>query len=196
MHKPVDEETKRQQERASRRIQRRQRVWKHAELLQSFKFITQLLERRVKYAIGDELQMMNMLSEKYMSDEETDDDQFFIRRTLSWRSPKLNKLISKLDKRYKNKDDLRPLKPRRNGEPSTRACPKNAIPWAVCAEAVSGVVGSENTEQVDAPVLHLETTEDAESDAVVNSASGKPDFDTDQLCSNESDEDSDDEMES
>ena len=48
-----------------------------------------------------------------MSDEETDpeDNGTFIKRTLSWRSPNLSKLMIKLDKRYnKDKDDARPLK--------------------------------------------------------------------------------------
>jgi len=37
-------------------------------------------------------------TEKYMSDEETDeeDDKILIHQTLPWRSPKLNKLIEKL----------------------------------------------------------------------------------------------------
>ena len=70
---------------------------------------------------------MDLLTEKYISDEETDeeDGQGLVHRTLTWRAPKLNMLILKWDKRYnKKKDDLRPLKPRRDGEPSTRPIPK------------------------------------------------------------------------
>ena len=52
----------------------------------------------MKYAIGDEIKVFEKLSGKYMSDEETDeeDDKILIHRTLPWRSPKLNKLIEKL----------------------------------------------------------------------------------------------------
>ena len=81
---------------------------------------------------------MSLLSEKFMSDEETDpeDGTTFIKRTLSWRSPKLTKMIMKLDKRYnRNKDDSRPLKPRRNGEYSARSIPKNAPSWAIYASS-------------------------------------------------------------
>ena len=129
-----------------------------------------------------------MLSEKYMSDEETDDedDQFFIHRTLPWRSPELNKLILKIDKRYnKNKDDSRPLKPRREGKPSARTFPKNPIPWAICAQATGG---SESTEhQVDAPAPLLEADEDAVNRREFIYAES-------QLSSYESDEDSNNEM--
>jgi len=152
----------------------------------------------VKYAIGDEIKVMNMLSEKYMSDEETDeeDDQFFIRCTLSWRSSKLNKLILKLDKRYKKKkDDSRPVKPRKDGEPSARAFPKNPIPWAIRAESISEAAGSEHTEhQVDTPIQHLEATEDTVPDHVA--AVSEPSFDADYFSSDESDEDSDGDMDS
>ena len=97
---------------------------------------------------------MDLLTEKYISDEETDeeDGQGLVHRTLTWRAPKLNMLILKWDKRYnKKKDDLRPLKPRRDGEPSTRPIPKNPLSWAICSvdsdSAAADADGSENTER-------------------------------------------------
>jgi len=53
---------------------------------------------------------MDLLTEKYMSDEETDeeDGQGLVHRTLMWRAPKLNMLILTWDNKYnKKKDDLR-----------------------------------------------------------------------------------------
>ena len=62
----------------------------------------------MKYAVGNEVKVMQSLNEKFMSDEETDaeDDKTFLRRTPSWRSEKLNLLITKLDKRYSKKGTI------------------------------------------------------------------------------------------
>lgn len=45
---------------------------------------------------------MQALNEKYMSDEETDneDNNTLLKRSPMWRSEKLNKLIQKLDQYY------------------------------------------------------------------------------------------------
>ena len=69
---------------------------------------------------------MQALSEKFMSDEETDDENnsSLIKRSLTWRSEKLNKLIVKLDERYfhsrERKENSKPMKNRRKGNPSER----------------------------------------------------------------------------
>ena len=88
-----------------------------------------------------------------MSDETDEEDgQGLVHRTLTWRAPKLNMLILKWDKRYnKKKDNLRPLKPRRDGEPSTRPIPKNPLSWAICSvnsdSAAADADGSQITER-------------------------------------------------
>ena len=97
----------------------------------------QLFDRRIKLAKGREADIMQTLNEKYMSDEETDteDPQALVRRSPSWRSEKLNKLIQKLDERYirsrENKDNSKPMKVRKVGSSSTRSLPPNAPRWAV-----------------------------------------------------------------
>ena len=72
-----------------------------------------------------------------MSDEETDteDSNTFLKRSLTWRSDKLNRLIQKLDKRYvdsrKRKENSKPLKNRKDGPLSERSQPACAPKWAI-----------------------------------------------------------------
>jgi hypothetical protein len=80
---------------------------------------------------------MQVLNEKFMSDEETDteDRSTLVKRTPKWRSEKLNELLCKLDDRYiksrEKKDSIRPMKPRKTGSPSDRSPPKSAPDWAL-----------------------------------------------------------------
>ena len=82
---------------------------------------------------------MQALSEKFMSDEETDEEDCnsFVKRALTWRSEKLNELIKKLDHRYmssrEKKDRSKPLKVRKLGLPSERLPPLCAPKWAINA---------------------------------------------------------------
>ena len=82
---------------------------------------------------------MQALSEKFMSDEETyeEDCNPFVKRTLTWRSENLNELIKKLDHRYmssrEKKDRSKPLKVRKLGLPSERLPPLCAPKWAINA---------------------------------------------------------------
>ena len=70
-----------------------------------------------------------------MSDEESDSDDSLVKRPLTWRSENLNKLISKLDKRFSSarekKDNAKPMKVRKIGAPSTRLPPSISPNWAV-----------------------------------------------------------------
>ena len=56
----------------------------------------------MKHAVGREIVVILALNEKFMSDEETDseDGNTFLRRSPTWRSDKLNRLIQKLDRCY------------------------------------------------------------------------------------------------
>ena len=82
---------------------------------------------------------MQALSEKFMSDEETDEEDCnsFVKRALTWRSEKLNELIKKLDHRYmssrEKKDRSKPLKVRKLSLPSERLPPLCAPKWAINA---------------------------------------------------------------
>lgn len=73
----------------------------------------------MKCAIGREVPVMQALNEKYMSDEETDteDNNALLKRSPTWRSEKLNKLIQKLDQRYmdkrRKKENSKPMKIRK-----------------------------------------------------------------------------------
>ena len=62
----------------------------------------------MKYAVRQEITVMQKLNEKYMSDEETDDEDrnTLIRRSPGWRSAALNKLIAKLDCKYLKKKKI------------------------------------------------------------------------------------------
>ena len=88
----------------------------------------------MKVAVRRQIAVMKKLGEKFMSDEETDDDDnsVLIKRSLPWRSSALNKLILKLDCAYlKKKDNSKPSKKRVDGSWSNRAQPVNAPIWAV-----------------------------------------------------------------
>jgi len=109
--------------------------------------------------VGNEIKIMSLLGEKFMSDEETDpeDGSVLNKRTPSWRSPKLTKMVAKLDKRYsKNKDDMRPLKPRRNGDHSIRSIPKNAPSLAISSTS--------SADEVDVGMEPLPVSEPEHSD--------------------------------
>lgn len=80
---------------------------------------------------------MKRLNDKFMTDEETDNDSengFLIRRSPKWRHDRLTQLFSKLDKKYKRfskSDKSRPLKPRKPGHFTERKPPINAPKWAL-----------------------------------------------------------------
>ena len=82
---------------------------------------------------------MNALNEKFMSDEETDseDSNMLVRRTVTWRSEKLNLLIKKLDERYlqlrQKQENSKPMKGRKTGTPSDRLAPASVhdYHWAI-----------------------------------------------------------------
>ena len=61
--------------------------------------------------------LLSKLSDKYMTDEETDNENDgFIKRTPKWRNGHLSKLLMKLDEKYvksSKTDKARPMKPRR-----------------------------------------------------------------------------------
>ena len=82
--------------------------------------------------------LLSKLSEKYMSDEETDtENDGFIQRTPKWRNGHLSKLLMKLDEKYSKSsktDKTRPTKPRRQGPYSDRMPPLNAPKWALSKE--------------------------------------------------------------
>lgn len=93
----------------------------------------------MKFAVHHQMTVMQKLNEKFMSDEETDneDGSVLIRRSLPWRSQALNKLIMKLDKAYlKKKDHSKPSKKRVDGSYSNRAQPANAPAWSVVKEEI------------------------------------------------------------
>lgn len=116
----------------------------------------------MKYAVRHEVAVMKKLSEKYMSDEETDgeDDNTLIRKSPGWRSTALNKLIAKLDRKYsRKKDSSKPAKKRIDGTLSNRTPPTNAPRWAVVRE----VSTSESTAATDDDQYN-EVTDSAEND--------------------------------
>ena len=84
---------------------------------------------------------MKPLNEKFMSDEETDveDSNSFVKRSLKNRSPKLNKLMRKLDQRYmdsrEKKKKSKPLKIRKIGPPSTRLLPACSPDWVIAVDS-------------------------------------------------------------
>ena len=77
-------------------------------------------------ARGKEVEIMQRLNEKAMTDEETDcDDTMLVKRTPPWRNKKLTKLMKTLDSRKDSKSDTIPKKERRTGRPSERTHQKN-----------------------------------------------------------------------
>ena len=75
----------------------------HLHATVKFTFLSkgvEAIERgRMKVAVRRQIAVMKKLGEKFMSDEETDDDDnsVLIKRSLPWRSSALNKPILKLD---------------------------------------------------------------------------------------------------
>ena len=138
--KPQTAEQRKKIAKNNRIVQRRQRVCVltqvYKSLLLSF-FFKQLYERRKKYTTGQEVSVMQSLSEKYMTDEETDsdDDTTLVKRSLPWRSTKCEQFLKTLDDRYvesrEKKNNSKPLKPRKIGPNSERSVPKNAVNWAI-----------------------------------------------------------------
>ena len=112
---------------------------------------------------------MQALSEKFMSDEETDDENnsSLIKRSLTWRSEKLNKLIVKLDERYfhsrERKENSKPMKNRRKGNPSERLPLANSQIWATISPELTFPVNS-------APELTSPVNSAPELTSPVNSA--------------------------
>ena len=104
----------------------------------------------MKYASHKQGLLLDKLSDKYMTDEETDGESSgsgFIKRTPRWRSDKLSRLFSKLDEKYyksSRTEKARPAKPRRPGPYSDRMPPLNAPKWAI-----SGQPSSEELEDTD-----------------------------------------------
>lgn len=92
----------------------------------------------MKHSSSKQGLLLNKLSEKYMTDEETDiENDGFIQRTPKWRNSHLSKLFMKLDDKYSKSsktDKARPMKPRRQGPYSDRMPPLNAPKWALSRE--------------------------------------------------------------
>ena len=98
----------------------------------------QLYERRCMQAKGKEVEIMQQLSEKVMTDEETDCElNVLVRRTPPWRSKKLTKLMRTLDSRKSKKSEALPKKERRTGCFSERSPPKDLPKWALQDPPVS-----------------------------------------------------------
>ena len=127
---------------------------------------------------------MQALSEKFMSDEETDTENqdSLVKRTPIWRSEDVNKLLKKLDLRYsRNKKCSRPSKPRQIGPPSTRSKPSSAPRWAMQAphahsDADLGneddLSGSEPEVSVNPNELQADSGSDAEMDSWIHAVTG------------------------
>lgn len=91
---------------------------------------------------------MKTLNDKYMTDEETDDENgFLITRSPRWRNDRLSQLFYKLDKKYKKyskSEKSRPLKPRKPGPFTQRKPPTNAPKWALIDKYMYHEVSSES----------------------------------------------------
>ena len=103
--------------------------------------------RRSKHLRSKERTLWAQMNSLYMSDEETDSENEggFVVRKLEWRSTLLNKLVAKLDDRYKksrqeNTNKRKVRAPRRTGSPSLRRIPCNAPKWTL-----SNGIGSAST---------------------------------------------------
>lgn len=98
---------------------------------------------------------MKQLNEKFMSDEESDSDDSLVKRPLTWRSENLNKLISKLDKRFSNarekKDNAKPMKVWKIGAPSTCLPPSISPNWAIeiAADSMTSTSGTPSSVSSD-----------------------------------------------
>lgn len=107
---------------------------------------------------------MQALNEKFMSDEESDTENsgVLIKRSLSWRSDNLNKLMEKLDSRYiKQRTHSKPLKPRSIGPLSQRQQPSKAPGWAT-KQSTSTDPDNTQTNDLDNNPDHDDSPSDAE----------------------------------
>ena len=90
--------------------------------------ILQLFERRAKVVKAREIKNWKDITPEMMSEEEAEGDEF-IRHRPSWRSSSLNKLLEKLDNRFKAKNKKSLAKPRSYGIPSDKPAPDNTPTW-------------------------------------------------------------------
>ena len=103
-------------------------------------------------AQGKEVNIMQKISEKMMTDEETDSEDehsVLMKRHLPWRNKMLNKLIKTLDSRRNEESDSAPKKQRKIGPPSERRPPKDAPKWVLqdslpCSDGSSSPVPPSN----------------------------------------------------
>lgn len=116
-------------------------------------YCLQLYERRCMQARGKEVSIMKKISEKVMTDEETDDDvdsKVLVRRIPPWRSTKLTNLMRTLDSRKNAKSEVVPKKERKMGPFSERDPPKDIPKWAlqdpISSQLPSDVSSSPGTE--------------------------------------------------
>ena len=124
--------------------------------------IYQLYERRLRFSTDKQEQLLKSLSDKYMTDEESDNDNgILIRRSPRWRHEKLTQLFYKLDKKYvrsSKSEKSRPLKPRRPGPHSERKPPTNAPKWAIAtSESASPESTSTESENPVNPINNCNT---------------------------------------
>lgn len=153
----------------------------------------------MKVAVCRQMAVMQKLNEKYMSDEETDneDSSVLIRRSLPWRSQPLNKLIMRLDQEYlKKKDRLKPSKKRIDGTYSNRTPPVNAPSWAIVREEVPITASEDDTSTSISDPTH-ELSDSTAEESTLNSStctttSGSDGINGDQDESSE--EENDDEL--
>ena len=86
-------------------------------------------------ARGKEVEIMQQLNEKAMTDEETDCDDtdlnVLVKRTPPCRNNKPSKLMKRLDSRKDFKSDTVPKKEHRTGHPSERSLPKGLPKWTL-----------------------------------------------------------------
>ena len=117
----------------------------------------------MNFATAKEREVLCQLSEKYMSDEETDNESpgGLIIRKLSWRSDNLNKLLSKIEDRHQSETtNSKPMRPRRIGDESERLPPTTCLPWAIDPSFSFQVADGED--EIDSsgtdPIPSLETS--------------------------------------
>ena len=110
--------------------------------------IMQLFERRSKFVkTSHERELWKQVTATYMSDEETESEgDGFVIRIPSWKSDLLNKVLSRLDKRYDAKRATSCSKPKENrkiGTCSTREVPEGIPKWAVKKVSSSSSVSTD-----------------------------------------------------
>ena len=87
------------------------------------------------------------VSADMMSEEEPSGEEF-IRHTPSWRSPFLNRFITKLEKRFLKKHEKSLAKPRRYGSPVKKPAPAGIPSW-MKATACDGDRAPEDDKEVN-----------------------------------------------